>query len=901
VGLRLFGLGTRLLPKGLQERFRDELGSAFADRQREALERWGVPGAVFAWAREWVGLLSAGIRARRPDAWTRRTVRTQPGAAARNCDAFHPMLTLETAMQDLRFALRTFMRRPALTLLAGVTLSLGIGASTAVFSVVHSVLLRSLPYPEPEELVSVYPTWPNLRGHPTLDILSERGSWSWPEFFAVQENQTSFNSISAFQSISLTLTGDGRPERVRAGETTYELFTTLGVAPLLGRLLTPEDDPRAGVYSVVLTAEYWQDRFAGDTDIVGRTLYLNDRPYQVVGILPEGFGVTNVDVRLWTARAGSSTDTGHGNHMGIHVIARLATGVTIPQAREEVIRLLEEELPPEHAFHEANVFPCQADVTHRVRPVLMSLLVASILLLVVACGNVAALLIGAGIDRERELAVRSAMGASRTRIVQQLLMESTVLATIGTVGGIVMAAVIMDALVLLAPSGLPRLDAVSLNGTVLAFSIALSLAAGIGFGSIPAFSLSSFNLARSFGARGTSLAGRLRLQSAVVVGELTLATLLLVSGALLARTVSALNQVDPGFTADGVLAVTVATPYQRFDTGDDDADRGSLDSYFQRIIDEVEALPGVQSVATTYIIPLSGDRGNNNVTPEGWNDPDTEPIAERRFVSTNYFETLGMDLVAGRPFEATDDDMNAPSVVIVSEGLAELAWPGEDAIGKRLDYWEHQATVVGVASNVRDETLEGPTELAFYAPVRQNGAIQGSLLIRTNGDAGALVPAVRERVWSVDPDLPITRTVTMGELLTTAVSEQRYRARLIGVIAALAGIFSVMGIYGVTSRSVARRTREIGIRLALGAARSRVHAIVTLQAMRLAVFGVMLGLAGAAALGGVFDGFLWGVSRYDPVTMIVVAVGLPLTAAIAALQPARRATRVDPIVALREE
>jgi predicted permease len=531
----------------------------------------------------------------------------------------------------------------------------------------------------------------------------------------------------------------------------------------------------------------------------------------------------------------------------------------------------------------------------------MSLLMASFLLLVVACGNVAALLIGAGIDRERELAVRSAMGASRTRIVQQLLLESTVLAAIGTVGGIVMATVIMDALVLLAPAGLPRLDAVSLNGTVLSFSILASLAAGIGFGSIPAFSLSSFNLARSFGARGTSLAGRLRLQSAVVVGELMLATLLLVSGALLARTVSALNQVDPGFDAEGLLAVTVATPYQRFNTGDADADRGSLDSYFQRIIDEVEALPGVQSVATSYIIPLSGDRGNNNVTPEGWSDPDTEPIAERRLISTNYFETMHMDLVAGRAFEATDDDMNAPSVVIISEGLAELAWPGEDAIGKRLDYWDHQATVVGVAANVRDETLEGPTELAYYAPVRQNGAIQGSLLIRSNGGAGTLVPAVRERIWSVDPDLPITRTVTMEELLTTAVSEQRYRARLIGVIAALAGIFSVMGIYGVTSRSVARRTREIGIRLALGAARSRVHAIVTLQAMRLALFGVILGLASAAALGSVFDGFLWGVSRFDPLTMVVVAIGLPLTAAIAALQPAHRATRVDPIVALREE
>lgn len=898
-GWVLFDFVSRALPRWLRKRAGEAMRASFAQRQREILAYSGAAALISFWIRECVGLLQTAYRSRHPDDWARRTKpRTASSATPGSKSLRNSMRNL---IADLRFAVRSFMRRPAVGLLAVVNLSLGIGASTAMFSVIESVLLQPLPYPEPENLYSVYPAWPELRGHPTLGDLADRGTWSWPEFFTVAEQQSAFASLAAWQNFSVTLSGDGRPERISMTEVTHEFFSMLGVNALLGRLFDAGDGVDGSENVVVLSAGYWRDRFGANPDIIGQSVRLNDRPYTVVGVLPDDFRVTGVSSRMWRPKTGSPTDAGMGNHGGTRAMGRLTAGATAAQARAEVARILQEALPAGHGEHDASVFSRQSEETRTVRPVLIGLLVASGLLLLVACGNVAALLLGAGIDRERELAVRGAIGASRGRIFQQLISESTFLAAIGALGGVGVAAAATKVVVSLAPGGVPRLEDAALNPMVLLFAVALALLFGLGFGSIPAVSLSGQDLASSMGSSRTTGSGRTRLQSAVVVGELALATLLLVAGALLGRTVTALDRVNPGFAHEGLVVTSVAPPASLFRGDDQEARLATIDQYYQSMLDEIGAIPGVTAVAVSSVPPFFGYRGNNGVQPEGWDESQSAPMAERRFVSLGYFETLGIPIVDGRAFDRTDDVVGGAPTVIVSKGLADLAWPGESAVGKKLSHWVRDATVVGVAATIRDEDLQRETELAYYAPARQSNAVQGPFVIRTSGDPTAIIPTVRERIWSVDPDVPITRSEVMTDLMANDIAAQRFRARLMVLFAGLAGLFAMMGIYGVTTRSVARRTQEMGLRVALGADTGQVRSLVTWHAVRLAAAGVAAGLIAAVAVGGVLERFLWGISRFDPVTFATVAIALPLFAAITAIPPARRATKVSPLVALKAE
>lgn len=867
---------------------------AFREGQAEALARGVGRGLLVHWLRETAGLVRTAWRARHPDGWARRTA---PASGDSN-PPHRP--TMDSLSSDLRFAFRTFTRRPALYLVAVVTLCLGIGSSTAMFSVIDSVLLRPLDYPEPDEIHAVYPSWPELVDHPTLGDLALRGTWSWPELWLVAEQQDVFDRFAGYSSSQVTLDPDeGRPERVSVGVASYPLFPMLGARTRIGRLFD-QGDGRDGRDVVLLSFETWRDRFGSDPDILERTLRINDHSYGVAGVLAEGFEVTGVRAQMWLPRTGSSTDQGMGNHGTTKALGRLAAGVTRERASEEVERILR-TLPPEHGLHGATVEPFQAELTRDVRPVLLLMLASSGLLLLVACGNVAAILLGAGIDRERELAVRGAIGASRGRLAQQLLTESTVLALTGAAGGIALTTLTVRGLTFLAPPGVPRLADVAVDASVLGFAVGVSAACGILFGLIPAVSLSSTDLAGSMGSSRTTGGRRARLQSAVVVGELAMATVLIVGGVLLARTVSALDRVDPGFDRDGLVALSLAWPSQRFDTGDDEADAAAYRAYAREIIDAVASLPGVQGVHTSTAPPFFGWRGNNPLVPEGWADPDNPPIAERRFVTPGYLGFMGIPLIEGRDLEAADFDVGAEPVVVVSQGFAQLAWPGESALGRRVDHWVAGARVVGVAGDIRDERLDARTELAYYAPNAPFIGPGSPLVIRVTGDPSALVPAIRERIWSVDSDVPITRVATTEELMSDRLSGQVYRARLMAVFASLAGLFALLGIYGVTSRSVARRTQEMGLRVALGADRGRVHGLVTLEAVRLSVAGVVLGVVVALALGGVLERFLWGVTRTDPLTLAAVGLGLPLLAALAAAPPARRATRVDPLVALKAE
>ena len=802
---------------------------------------------------------------------------------------------METLRSDLTYVVRTTLRRPATALICVLTLSLGVGASTAMFSVVESVLFRPLPYPEPERLVSVYPGWPDMRGHPTLGGLADRGSWSWPEYFGVAERQTVFEAMAAYElNEFVTLHGEGPPERVEVALATWELFPMLGVVPAAGRLFDSGDRRESGV--LLLSQAEWQTRYGGEPDALGRVLTIDDRPHVIVGVLPESFTVEGERPPFWTVMTGSLTDEGIANHGSTRTLARLAPGMTIDRAAAELTNIFTDVLPPDHGTHVGSIFPRHADETRRARPIILMMLGASVLLLLVACGNAAALLLGAGMDRERELAIRGAVGASRGRLITQLVTESAVLGTLAGLGGLIAAILLTEVLLFVAPSGIPGLAQASIDGVVLAFALGTAVACGVACGMIPGLSLSTVHVAGAIGSSRGTTQGRARLQSTVVVVELAFATVLTVSGLLLARTVMALGAVDPAFDIDPLAVVAVDVPDERFVSAEGEPDFAALFAYYRRMREEVAAIAGVEAVASTSVPPLTGYRQNNAVVPEGWDSTRAVPSAERRFVSDNFFDVSGIDLVDGRAFESADYTDADPDVVIVSRGLAELAWPGESALGKRLGYEAAEGLVVGVAENVNDERLQDPTLLAYYLPIEY-----GQLLVRALGDPAVLLPSIRERISAVDGSVPVTMASPLSELVAAEMLDEGYRARLMAIFAVFAAALALLGVYGVTSRSVARRTKELGIRLALGARTVSVHRMITAQAVQLALYGVLAGIGLALVGGGILARFTWGVSVADPLALAAVLLVFPAFAAVAALGPARRATRVDPLEVLNAE
>jgi putative ABC transport system permease protein len=795
---------------------------------------------------------------------------------------------VQQIVADVRFAFRTFARRPALLGLVVASLALGIGASSAMFSVVDTVLLRPLPFDHPERLVSVYPTLPELRGHPTLGDLADRGTFSWPEFWDIRDNARSFDAIAAYRSTSRTImTAGGPPERLQLAEVTPSFFKVLRVNPVLGGVFAEDANGSAtnGARAVVLSHRFWQTRLGGRRDVVGSTITLDGDAYTVVGVVPPYTGIGTTLPEAWVPHVRTPRDAeGRGNHSMGGVIGRMREGVTVDQARDEVTRIFRATTPPDHGgMHGGNVFALHGDRTRRVRPALLILLAASGLLLLVACANVAAILLGAGLERMHEIAVRGALGASWRRIIGQMLTESLVLAAIGGVLGVGVAFLAMKGLLLLAPAGVLRIDEAALSGRVLLFAVVIATASGVLFGLLPALTLARQRPATLLQSSRGTVGGLGRGQAVVVIGELALATVLLVGSTLLVRTLWALNSVDPGFKVEELVTVRLAPDIRRFrDLGQDSAQR-VVNAYGDRFVAEIASLPGVRGVAVTSNVPLTGDRGNNDVAPEGWTPRgDERLLAERRFVSAGFFGTLGIRMVAGRDFTASDDRDGAPKVMVISEGLARRVWPNEPALGKRISFWgSNVATVVGVAADVRDESLQDITQLAFYVPAKQYGN-WGALVVRAspNVDPLSLIQPIRQRVWQVDPTVAIPSVETFGSLVAAEVAEQRYRARLMMVFSALAAIFAGMGVYGVTARSVVRQRRDIGVRLALGAA---------------------IGLVASLVVGRSLQGLLYGVRPTDPVTLIVIAALVCGFSVVAALAPGRRATRVSPMEALRSE
>jgi len=910
VGVWLFRLALAALPRWLREGWGDDLRLTFDAKQERYRNRWGAWALPVLWAREIPGLLWAGARARHPDSWTRATrhhtgtpVRGHASSSARASER-----TMDHLMSDLGHALRTFRRRPGMMGLALLSLALGIGASTAMFSVVDSVLLRPLPFDEPDALVNVYRGDPDMVGHPQYASFALRGVFSPPEFWWIVENQRVFEEVGGFYSWrGVTLSGEDRPERLSAIRGSLGLLPALRVDALRGRTFEPDDDPVTGARAVMLTERFWASRFGRDPDVVGSELILDDLPTTVVGILPDAVEEATAQADVWIPFSGSSAQGGWGNHSLSGVVGRLLDGVGVEQAASEVTRLMSEIPGGENQHgHIGTAYPALEDNTRRVRPALLILIAGAFLLLAVGCGNVATILIGAGVDRQQEIGVRSALGAGRGRLVRQLLTESLALSAAGALAGLGVAYLATQGLLLLAPPDLPRIGSAGIDGRVLGFTVGVSVLAGVLFGMAPALGLSRPDLGAAMGASGSrGTTGRHgRAQSALVVCELALATVLLVSAALLGRTLLALNEADLGLDPEGLYTVRMAPAYQRFDQVDDSARAAAIDGYFERILEAVEAVPGVVMAATTTNVPLSGDRNNNNVVPEGWDAEmeGEELIAERRYVSEGYFETTRIRMVEGRVFDVSDNRAGAAPVMIISEGLARRVWSSESAVGKQVSFFGRDpSTVVGVAADLRDESLDTRTRYAFYVPARQMGPLEGSIMARMTGDAASVVPAIREAVWSVDPDLPITGLASMEELVSEAVGQQRYRARLMVVFAVLAALLAMMGVYGVTARSVARRTREMGIRVALGAERGDVLSLVLRQGFRLAVWGALLGLGIAWFVTSYLEDLLFGVGRQDPLSLVGTAVLVGAASILASLPPSRLATRVDPIEVLRTE
>jgi putative ABC transport system permease protein len=807
---------------------------------------------------------------------------------------------MDALLQDLRYAARTLLKSPGFAMVVVLTLALGIGANTAIFSVVNGILLRPLPYREPERLVAV---WQDHRA-----VGREQPEWfPPPDFFDWKEGNRTFEGMVAMQGWGASLTGSGEPVRVLGYGVSHDFFRLLGVPLARGRGFTAGEDVPDGERVVVISHGFWQRQFGGAGDVVGRSIVLNDNPWTIVGVLPDGFRSPLGDASLFRPlRLDRNAPCGRGCYT-LRVIGRLKPGVTLAQAHTDVAGIaarLAREFPQTNAQVGAWLVPLKEQLTGQVRPALVALLGAVVLVLLIACVNVANLLLARGASRAREVGIRTALGAARQRLVRQLLTESALLALAGGAVGLLAGVWGVDFLRPAIPEGIRDFYRIDVDGRVVSFTVALTLLASLVFGLGPAVSASRTDLASTFkeGGRGASggAAGR-RVRSALVVAEVALALMLLVGAGLLMRTFVAMQRVDAGFDPDRLLLAGFALPTSRYAPGSP-----ARQEFYRALAERVARHPGVRSVALGTETPLQGGDGDVSFRVEGRPEPPPNqvPVAWLRLVSPEYVRTLGMRVVAGRNFTA-EDRRGAPGVVLVNETMARRHWPGESPVGKRIlmDVGDSTSalTVVGVVNDIHHDALDAPPKVELYGTYLQFTPGTMTLLVRTTGDPLALAPAIRRDVAQLDAQLPVGAMETMESRMREAVALPQLYATLFAVFAAAALVLAAIGIYGVIAYSVAQRTREIGVRMALGARPADVLRLVVRQGMAPAVAGVAVGLVGALAGARVLRSLLFGVSAADPLTIVVVTLFLAAVALTASYLPARRATRVAPTEALRYE
>jgi len=814
----------------------------------------------------------------------------------------------------IRSLLRRLARRPGFTIATVSTLALGIGATVAIGSVVYGVLIRPLPYPGAERLVGLW------HRAPALGI--DKFNQSYGSYTLYRERARTLDDAGLYDIKSFNIAGEGEPERLIGARATASLFSVLGVEPILGRTFSPEEDRPGGPDVLVLGHALWQRRFAGARDAVGAVLELDGKPWQVIGVMPEGFAFPTDEVALWVPHPIAAEELGEVN-FSYDAVGRLAPGATAEQASAELDALLR-ELPEaypgamsremlEQSGVRAFANPLRDDQVGDVRRLLWVLLAAVGFVLLIACANVANLLLVRTEGRHQELAVRAAMGASRGRLTGQLLAESAFLAASGGVLGVALAWLAIRGLRLLDPGNLPRLGEIRVDAPVLLFALGVTVISGLGFGLLPSIRLHDriLSTALAQGGRG-AVAGRTsqRMRSVLVVAQMALAVVLLFASALMMRTFNALSGVDPGFDRSSVLTLRLTLHAERYEQPEARA------RFWTRLVDQARALPGAGRAATVLNLPLTdGDANPAFVIEDFPPQPDDPPlVARQNLVTDGYFETLGIAIIAGRSLARRDIEQRRPAVV-VSAAFARRIWGEKSPIGKRLkrglpgDQRAPWYEVVGVAGDVRDDDLAGaPVEMVYFPLLGQQddesawtpSAMSLAVTSRT-GDPSMLGPAVRDLVRRLDPELPVIRMRTTAEITRRAMARTTFTMTLLAIASLIAVVLGSVGIYGVLAHSVAQRTREIGVRLALGAERARVRGMLVGQGMRLAGIGVTLGIGGAVIAGRVLAALLFGVSATDPPSFLAVVALLTLVAAAASFVPAQRAARIEPTEALRHE
>ncbi len=807
-------------------------------------------------------------------------------------------LIMNTNLQNLRYALRTLRKQPGFALIAVATIALGIGANTAVFTVVNATLANGLPYRAPEQLVHLWERTPQT------DF--PRREASYPDFLDWRQSQT-MTGVAAYASCQMILQGNAAPEAIPCARTSANFFSLLGVEPALGRLFQNEEDQPGAAKVLLLTHGAWQQRFGGDPKLIGQTLRINDEAWTVIGVLPPSFhfaprGATE----FW---APLTPDESRRQRRGMHwvkVIGRLKTTAAQAQAELQTIgQRIAGQFPESHTNTSVFLEPLQQEVIGSVKPLMFALLAAVALVLLIACANVANLLLVRAAARQKELAIRLALGASRATIVQQLLTESLVLAVLGGALGILLARWGVDALIAAIPAGplsfMPYLRNLSLDGRVLAFTSGLTILTGLIFGLAPALQASkpAVQAALKEGGR-TAAGGGKRLQQALVAGEIALALVLLIGAGLMIKSAVNLLQVNPGFNPDKLLLLSFTATGQKYEAPE------ALAAFHQQLLTRAAAVPGVRGAATIDIVPLTG--GNTSIGYAAGRPippPDEQTEFNYREASADYFRVMEIPLLQGRHFNP-QDNAQAPNVIIVNQTLAQRMFPAQSAIGQRLvspGRVTETYEIVGVVADERINGLTAPPKPVVYRPFLQTADRSAVLLVRTTGDPLKLAETLRRECLAVEPGLVIFFTRSLESIAANlpATFIRRYPALLLGAFAGLALLLAAIGIYGVMSYSVTQRTHEIGVRVALGAQNTDVLRLVIGQGLKLALAGVALGLLAAWGLTRLLASLLFGVSATDPLTFGALAVLLLAVAALACYLPARRAAGVDPLIALRYE
>jgi putative ABC transport system permease protein len=812
---------------------------------------------------------------------------------------------------DMKLVWRKLLRTPGFSIVAIFTLALGIGANTAIFSIVQSVLLKPLPYPEPERLYGLWHRAPGV-GFPQVQQ-------SDTTYTVYHDLSQSFDEVGLSEGpYSMNLTGVGEPAQVDVAEATASLFPTLGVRPLLGRTFDEAEDDPGAPQVAILGYAFWRSRFGGNPGIVGRTIQLNATPWQVIGVMKDGFTYPGETTAIWIPHVIDPKDLGKVN-FSQEGIGRLKAGVSVEAADEELDRLLHRipdiypgeltEAILEHAQLSAYVSPLKEDVVGDVSRVLWILLGTVSVVLLIACANVANLFLVRAEGRQRELGLRVALGANRLDLVRHFLTESLVLSTLAGILGLGIAFAALKALLAMSPESIPRIGEVGIHTPVVVFAAAVSVLAGLVFGLIPVVRYRRPNLVRAIqegSLRASSGRQTHVVRSALVVTQVALALVLLVGSGLMARSFWSLRNVNPGWTAGDLLTVRLSLPQASYATPDDAA------RFYSRLMDELRALPGVSRVGAIRNFPMGGSDSNDGMALEDFpvREGELPPVVRTNWAASGYFEAMGIPLEEGRTFERRDHEERTGAVVI-SRGLAETFWPGKSPLGKRLTPGlprkiNHWYTIVGVVGDVHDDGLEKPVNPMIYYPVvgfgeeNDDWAVRGmTLCLRSTVSPATLSKSVRDTVWSLDPNLPLISIRTGNELLSRSLARTSYTMMLLAIAAGVALFLGSIGIYGVISYIVGQRTREIGVRIALGAARSDVSRMVVRQGLVMTLLGVAIGTLGALAATRLMAAILYGVDSTDPVTFASVGLFLTAVATLATYLPARRAAAIEPIRALR--